>query len=63
MARFGSDVPWHRVVRAGGGLPLGHEAEALRRHRLEGTPLRGDRVDMRSARWWPPPDDLASSAP
>jgi alkylated DNA nucleotide flippase Atl1 len=53
MARFGSGVPWHRVVRADGSLPAGHEAEALRRHRREGTPLRGERVDLRAARWCP----------
>lgn len=51
MARFGSGVPWHRVVRADGGLPAGHEAEALARLRQEGTPMRGSRVDMGSARW------------
>ncbi len=55
MARFGSGVPWHRVVRADGGLPAGHEAEALRRHRREGTPLRGSKVDIRLARWAPDP--------
>jgi len=53
MARFGSGVPWHRVVRADGSLPAGHEAEALRRHRREGTPLRGDRIDLKAARWSP----------
>lgn len=53
MARFGSGVPWHRVVRADGSLPAGHEAEALRRHRREGTPMRGERVDIRHARWAP----------
>jgi alkylated DNA nucleotide flippase Atl1 len=55
MARFGAGVPWHRVVKADGGLAAGHEAEALRRHRREGTPLRGSRVDMRAARWMPDP--------
>jgi len=53
MARFGSGVPWHRVVRADGSLPPGHEAEALRRHHREGTPLRGARIDMTAARWTP----------
>lgn len=55
MARFGSGVPWHRVLRADGSPPAGHEAEALRRHRREGTPLTasGTRVDMAVARWWP----------
>ena len=38
MAYYGSDVPWWRVVRAGGHPPLGHDAEppALPR---EATPL------------------------
>jgi len=55
MARYGSGVPWHRVVRADGGLPQGHEAEALRRHRAEGTPLAagGTRLDLTRARWRP----------
>ncbi|GAA2363533.1 MGMT family protein [Dactylosporangium salmoneum] len=54
MAHYGGGVPWHRVVAANGRLVPGHEAEALRRHRSEGTPLRGEKVDMRSAAWWPP---------
>ena len=53
MARFGSGVPWHRVVRADGSPAAGHEAEALRRHHAEGTPLRGSRVDLARARWSP----------
>ncbi len=55
MARFGSGVPWHRVVRSDGSPPAGHEAEALRRHRAERTPLApgGTRIDMARARWWP----------
>ncbi|WP_432980521.1 MGMT family protein [Dactylosporangium sp. CA-233914] len=53
MALHGGGVPWHRVVAANGRLVPGHEVEALRRHRGEGTPLRGDKVDMRRAAWWP----------
>ena len=55
MARFGSGVPWHRVVRSDGSPPVGHEAEALRRHRREATPLTasGTRVDTAAARWSP----------
>ncbi len=56
MARFGSDVPWWRVVRSGGWFPLGHEDAALSHHREEGTPLVGGsvagwRVDLARARW------------
>jgi methylated-DNA-protein-cysteine methyltransferase related protein len=53
MARYGGAVPWHRVVTANGRLVPGHEVEALRRHRAEGTPLRGDHVDMTRAAWYP----------
>ncbi len=51
MARFGGGVPWHRVIRAGGLPPVGHESEALARYRREGTPLLGTRVDLARARW------------
>jgi alkylated DNA nucleotide flippase Atl1 len=56
MARFGSGVPWHRVVRSDGSPATGHEAEALRRHRRERTPMLpgGSRLDMPRARWAPP---------
>jgi alkylated DNA nucleotide flippase Atl1 len=51
MGRFGSGVPWHRVVRADGRVAAGHEAQALALLRAEGTPMRGDRVDLAQARW------------
>jgi methylated-DNA-protein-cysteine methyltransferase-like protein len=53
MASYGGGVPWHRVVAASGALPAGHEVEAARRHIAEGTPMRGSRIDMASAAWWP----------
>jgi alkylated DNA nucleotide flippase Atl1 len=53
MSHYGGGVPWHRVVTASGRVVPGHEVEALRRLRAEGTPLRGERVDMRAAAWWP----------
>ncbi len=53
MSRYGGAVPWHRVVNASGRTPPGHEREALRRLRAEGTPLRGDKVDMSRAAWYP----------
>ncbi len=53
MSHYGGPVPWHRVVAANGRLVPGHEVEATRRHRAEGTPLKGDRVDMARAAWFP----------
>jgi alkylated DNA nucleotide flippase Atl1 len=43
------DLPWWRVVRADGSL-----AKGARQRRLlvaEGVPFRGERVDMRAARF------------
>jgi len=57
MALWGGAVPWWRVVHADGSLLIGHEREALRQYRREGTPLRTGaggvpgRLDMRRARW------------
>jgi alkylated DNA nucleotide flippase Atl1 len=53
MSRYGSLVPWWRVLRADGSPPVCHERPALERYRAEGTPLRpgGRRVDMTVARW------------
>jgi DNA-binding HxlR family transcriptional regulator/alkylated DNA nucleotide flippase Atl1 len=41
-------VPWHRVVRADGSLPMGDRQRVLLR--AERVPMKGDRVDLRSAR-------------
>jgi alkylated DNA nucleotide flippase Atl1 len=51
MAIYGGGVPWWRVVRADGQLARGLKARALELLRQEGTPLRGDRVELRSARF------------
>jgi len=57
MALWGGGVPWWRVVHADGSLLVGHEREALRHYRGEGTPMRKradgapGRLDMRKARW------------
>lgn len=57
MSLEGGGVPWWRVVRADGGLPLCHDGVALEHHRAEGTPLRStERVDMAAAAWWPEGD-------
>ena len=62
LARYGSDVAWWRVIRAGGHPPIGHEAQALPHYRAENTPLlpksgtadAAYRVDYAAARWSPP---------
>lgn len=53
MALHGGAVPWWRVVHADGSLVKGYEETALRRHRIEATPLRasGTQIDMMRARW------------
>jgi alkylated DNA nucleotide flippase Atl1 len=51
MSTWGGGVPWWRVVRADGHPVRGHENRCLSRWREEGTPMRGERADMRHARW------------
>jgi alkylated DNA nucleotide flippase Atl1 len=51
MSTWGGGSAWHRVVRADGTPAPGICAEALVRLRADRTPMRGDRVDMRQARW------------
>jgi methylated-DNA-protein-cysteine methyltransferase related protein len=53
MSRYGSAVPWHRVVNSAGRTPPGHEQEARQRLLSDGVPLKGDRVDMARAAWMP----------
>lgn len=68
LGRYGADVPWWRVVRAGGWPPQGHEEVALEHYRAEGTPLvrgtlDGLRVDLARARWEPTDDDARPERP
>jgi alkylated DNA nucleotide flippase Atl1 len=53
-------LPWQRVVRADGSLPKG--AKQRRLLRREGVPMRGDRVDMKEARF-PPELDVETGDP
>ena len=53
MARFGAGVPWWRVLRADGSVAPANAGEQLRLLRVDGTPMKGDRVDMKRARWMP----------
>ena len=51
LSRWGSEVPWWRVVQAAGTLAPQLAGRALPRLRAEGCPLLGDRVDLSRARW------------
>lgn len=53
MAQYGAAVPWHRVVATDGRVVCGNEEQARRRLAAEGTPMRGGKVDMRAAAWYP----------
>ena len=47
MAAHGSEVSWHRVLRATGEA----YGDGLALLVAEGVPVRGDRVDLSRARW------------
>ncbi len=65
LSRSTREVPWWRVLRAGGHPPRGFALQALPHYEDEGTALsvppgaRADeyRVDLREARWWPSDDE------
>jgi methylated-DNA-protein-cysteine methyltransferase-like protein len=48
LATTHEELPWHRVVRSDGTVPMGERQR--RRLRSEGVPFRGDRVDLYQAR-------------
>ena len=57
LARYGSDSPWWRVIRADGRAPAGKEDRTLQHWQAEGTPqVQGaangtPKADMARARW------------
>jgi methylated-DNA-protein-cysteine methyltransferase-like protein len=53
LSAYGGGVPWWRVVTASGRVPPGLEVEASAHLGAEGTPRRGDRVDVAAAAWEP----------
>jgi alkylated DNA nucleotide flippase Atl1 len=58
LARFGDEVAWQRVVMADGSCAKHLAVEQLSFLRAERTPLvpDGSRVDLKRARFVPPPD-------
>jgi len=55
MSRFGSQVPWWRVVQEGGTLAEPVLVSAAEHLRAEGVPVDGRRVPLEARRWWPDP--------
>ena len=51
MTRWADETHWHRVVYANGTPATCHGDNALVLLRGEGTPMRGDRVDLALALW------------
>lgn len=51
LARYGGGVPWHRVVTSDGRPNPSDPERAVALLRRERVPFRGERVDMRAARW------------
>jgi methylated-DNA-protein-cysteine methyltransferase related protein len=62
LAQSDDGLPWHRVVRADGGMADSVRARQRRLLAAEGVPLEGDRVVMEWARWRPPAG-LSGSGP
>ncbi|MDE0102367.1 MAG: MGMT family protein [Bryobacterales bacterium] len=52
----GADLPWHRVIAAGGRIALPDDRGREQRRRLtaEGVPFAGRRVILPECRWDPP---------
>jgi methylated-DNA-protein-cysteine methyltransferase-like protein len=51
MARYGAEVPWHRVLHADGSCATHQADRQLELLREEDVPIRNGRVVMRVARW------------
>ncbi len=48
LATTHDNLPWYRVVRSDGTIPMGERQRKLLLR--EGIPMRGDRIDLRHAR-------------
>ena len=58
----GSDLPWHRILRADGTPAPQLRGEQLQLLRTEGVLGQGQKVSLRRYRW-NPDDDAAASPP
>lgn len=62
MARFGSDVPWWRVVQSTGTVAESVLARAVPLLAADGITVVGRRVPLGQRRWHPCPEDLSPVA-
>ncbi len=68
MRNVSADVPWQRVVGAGGLLPIGkvslelksRQRELLEQEGVVFLPGNHERVDMRKSQWMPPVEAQSS---
>jgi O-6-methylguanine DNA methyltransferase len=51
MARYGAEVPWHRVLRSDGSCATHKADRQMMLLRRERVPMIRGRVDMTRARW------------
>jgi O-6-methylguanine DNA methyltransferase len=51
MARYGGEVPWHRVLHHDGSCAAHQADRQLALLREEDVPIHAGRVSMRAARW------------
>lgn len=58
LSLFGSDVPWWRVVQAGGEVADQVAVAAVPLLAAEGVPVTGKRVPLAHKRWCPQPEVL-----
>ena len=58
LRRFGSGVPWWRVVQSSGTVAESVLAQATALLSAEGITVVGRRVPLGQRRWRPAPDDL-----
>ena len=58
LRRFGSGVPWWRVVQSSGTVAQSVLAQAAPLLSAEGITVVGRRVPLGQRRWRPAPDDL-----
>ena len=62
-----SEIPWHRVINAGGRISFPVDSDAYREQRArlqaEGVTFNGQQIDLKRYRWQPSLDELLWKPP